>query len=60
MYPFLQQSLNIPQDLPSTFMFFLEGFVISDFVFACEDPTYNPSPMQELSLLTQISDITKK
>ena len=55
MYPFLQYSLNILQDVPSTFMFFLEGFVISDVVFACDDPTYNPSPMQELSWLTPFS-----
>ena len=26
------------------------GFVISDIIFGCDDPTYNPSPVQELSL----------
>ena len=31
------------------------GFVISDIVFGCGDPTYNLSPVQELSLLTQFS-----
>ena len=34
------------------------GFVISDIVFGCDDPTYNPSPVRELSLLTQFSGIT--
>ena len=28
------------------------GFVISDIVFGCDDPTYNPSPVRELSLHT--------
>ena len=32
--------------------------VISDIVFGCDDPTYNPSLVQELSLLTQLSGIT--
>ena len=31
------------------------GFVISDIVFGSGDPTYNPRPVQELSLLTQFS-----
>ena len=34
------------------------GFVISDIVFGCDNPTYNPSPVQELSLLNQFSGIT--
>ena len=39
--------------------FFLQGgFVISDIVFGCDDPTYNPSPVQKLSLLTQFSGFT--
>ena len=33
------------------------GFVILDIVFGCDDPTYNPSPVQELSFLTQFSGI---
>ena len=37
----------------------LQGiFVISDIAFGCGDPTYNPSPVGELSLLTQFSGIT--
>ena len=34
------------------------GFVISNKVFGCDDATCNPSPVQELSLLTQFSGIT--
>ena len=34
------------------------SFVISDKVFGCDDPTYNPSPVRELSLVTQFSGIT--
>ena len=34
------------------------GFVISDIVFGCEDPRYNPSPVRELSLLTEFSGFT--
>ena len=34
------------------------GLVISDIVFGCHDLTYNPSLVQELSLLTQVSSIT--
>ena len=34
------------------------GFVISDIVFGCDDPIYNPSPVQELSLLNQFSSFT--
>ena len=34
------------------------GFIISDIVFGCDNPTYNPSPVRELSLLTQFSGIT--
>ena len=34
------------------------GFVSSDIAFGCDDPTYNPSPVRELSLLTQFSGIT--
>ena len=40
------------------FFFLQGGFVISDIVFGCDDPTYNPSPVRELSLLTQFSGIT--
>ena len=36
----------------TVFFFFLQGgFVISDIVFGCDDPTYNPSPVQELSFV---------
>ena len=34
------------------------GFVISDIVFGCNDPTYNPIPVRGLSLLTQFSGFT--
>ena len=34
------------------------GFVISDKIFGCDDPTYNPSPVRQWSLLTQFSGIT--
>ena len=34
------------------------GFIMSDKVFGCDNPTYNPSPVRELSLLTQFSGIT--
>ena len=41
------------------FFFSLQGdFVISDFVFGCDNPTYNASPVGELSLLTQFSGFT--
>ena len=34
------------------FWFFLQGgFVILDIVFGCDDSTYNPSPVRELSLV---------
>ena len=46
------------QDLPNVSMVLQVGFVISDKVFGCDDPTYNPSPVRELSLLTQFSGIT--
>ena len=46
------------QDLSSIFMVLQGGFVISDKVFGCDDPTYNRSPVQELSLLTQFLGIT--
>ena len=34
------------------------GLFISDIAFGCDDLTYNPSLVQELSLLTQVSSIT--
>ena len=46
-----------PQDLPNIFMVLQGGFVISDKVFGCDNPVHNPSPVQELSLLTQFSGI---
>ena len=46
------------QDLSNIFMVLQGGFVISDKVFGCDDPTYNRSPVWELSLLTQFSGIT--
>ena len=46
------------QDLSNIFMVLQGGFVISDKVFGCDNPTYNPSPVRELSLLTQFSGIT--
>ena len=63
IHPFLQKTLNVPQNLPKkTFEFFfsfLQGeFVISDIVFGFDNPTYNPSPVRELSWLTQFSGFT--
>ena len=34
------------------------GFVISDIVFGCDCPTYNPSPVWELTLITQFWGFT--
>ena len=58
MDPFLQQSLNVHQDLPKIFIVLQGGFVISDIAFGCDNPTYNPSPVRELSSLTQFSGFT--
>ena len=58
MHPFLQKSLSFSQDLPIIFMVLQGGFVISDIIFACDDPTYDPDPVWELSLLSQFSRIT--
>ena len=38
-------------------MFLHRGFVISDKVFGCDDPTYKPSPVEQLGLLIQFSGI---
>ena len=38
--------------------FYNGGFVILGIVFGCDNPAYNPSPVQEFSLLTQFSGIT--
>ena len=38
-------------------MILQRAFVMSGKVFGCDGPTYNPSPVQELSLLTQFSGI---
>ena len=46
------------KNLTVFFSFLQGGFVISDIVFGCDDPTYNPSPVPELSLLTQFSGFT--
>ena len=40
------------------FFFLQAAFVISDMVFGCDDPTYNPSPVWELSLHTKFSGFT--
>ena len=58
IHPFLQKSLDVPQDLPKKHWRFCSlqgGFVIPDIVFGCDDPTYNPSPVREFSFLTQFS-----
>ena len=34
------------------------GFIILDIVFGCDNYTYNPSPVPELSLLIQFSVFT--
>ena len=36
-----------------TFHGFARGIIISDIVFGCDDPKYNPSPERELNLLTK-------
>ena len=54
---FLHQSLNFFKDLPKIFNVLQGGFVISYIVFRCDDPTYNPSPVRELSLVTQFLGI---
>ena len=56
--PFFTEKFKFSQDLPIIFMVLQGGFVISDIIFACDDPTYNPDPVWELSLLTQFSRIT--
>ena len=57
IHPFLQESLNFSR-ICQTLSWFCRGFVMSDIVFGCDDPTYNPSPVWEWSLLTQFSGIT--
>ena len=37
---------------------YARGFFISDNVFGYDDPTYIPSPVRELSLLSQFSGTT--
>ena len=54
----LQQSLIGHHDLPKSFIVLPGGVVISYIVFGCDDPTNNPSPVRELSLLTQFSGFT--
>ena len=46
------------QDLPKICIVLQGGFVVLDIVFGYDNPTYNPSPVWELSLLTQFSGIT--
>ena len=46
------------KNLTVFFSFLQGGFIISDIVFGCDDPTYNASPVRELSLLTQFSGFT--
>ena len=53
---FFYRKLTFFQDLLKYIL--LGGFVISDIVFGCDDPTYNPSPVRKMSLLTQFSGIT--
>ena len=57
-YILLSGNFNFFQDLPKTFMVLQGDFVISDIVFGCDNPTCNPIPVRELSLLTQFSGIT--
>ena len=56
---FLQQSLNFSWDLPKVIMVLQGDFVNLDSVFGYDNPTHNPSPVQELSLLTQCSGFTE-
>ena len=39
------------------FFLFARRFAISEIVFGCDKPTYNPSPVRELSLITQFSGL---
>ena len=57
-YILFAEKFKFFQDLPKIFIVLQGGFVISDIVFGCDNPTYNPSPVRELSLLTQFSGIT--
>ena len=57
-FSFTEKCNFFPRSSRIIFFFLKESFVISDIVFGCDDPTYNPSPVQELSLLTQFSGIT--
>ena len=45
------------QRLPEILMVVQEGFVIVDMVYGCDNRTYNPSAVQELSLLTKFLSI---
>ena len=45
------------QRLPEILMVVQEGFVIVDMVYGCDNCTYNPSAVQELSLLTKFLSI---
>ena len=39
------------------FFLFARGFAISEIVFGCDKPTYDPSPVRELSFITQFSGL---
>ena len=58
--PFFTANFKCSSRSTKFFMFFFlqGGFVISDIVIGCDDPIYNPSPVQELSLLNQFSSFT--
>ena len=56
LHSFLQKSVNFFHDL---LKYILQGgFVILGIVFGYDEPTYNSSPVWELSLLTEFSGIT--
>lgn len=54
----LEENLNFPRIIYQTFSVAFKGFsVMSDIAFEFDNPTYNPSVIQKLSLLTQFLGI---
>ena len=53
IHPFFTAKFKCSPRSTKTFHGFARGIVISDIVFGCDDPKYNPSPERELNLLTK-------
>lgn len=54
----LEENLNFPRIIYQTFPVACKGFfVMPDIAFEFDNPTYNPSVIQKLSLLTQFLGI---